>query len=336
MPVPSSRRQFLKSIGLASGVLAITPASIGTAFGQHTTAPSQKQDNVIRFGVIADVHQDYQPDAQRRLRDFITAASLEKPDFIIQLGDLSHGKGMDKILPIWNEYQGDKYHVLGGHEMDFLTKDEVVKKQQMPGNYYSFDHGDYHFVVMDLNYILEDGKCIDFSKGNYFKCKYHEREVIHPEQLEWLKKDLEATEKPTIIFSHAGLDESWNQGGSPSRHEVRKIIFEANQQAYPKKKVIACFCGHNHVDEYAAIQGVHYFQINSASYWIGSVKGKLSRGSIAEYKDSLYAIVTLNPAESTITIDGVQSEFIPPTPTREHTLNANLLFPEIKDRKVSY
>ena len=88
---------------------------------------------------------------------------------------------------------------------------------------------------------------------------------------------------------------------------------------------MACFNGHHHLDYEINMNGIWYIQINSMSfYWVGT-KNACVRYSkeideqfpaikcTAPYKDSLYAMVTLD-TDGTIHIDGVQSDWVGPSP----------------------
>lgn len=285
-----------------------------------------KNKKVIKFGIISDVHDD-----TTRIRTFIEQAKNEKLDFIIQLGDMSNGKKQSNqnMLAIWNSYPGTKYHVLGNHEFDYSTKAEIIQRQEMPGAYYSFDCGVYHFIVLDCNFIKKDGKFIDFAKANYYISK-DSRDLINPEQVAWLKEDMQKTDKPIIIFSHQTFDDITIRGSNPipNRSEVRQLIDELNSIPTAKQKVIACFAGHDHLDHYNQINGVHYFAVNSA--W-GFKSG-------LEIKDSLFGFITMNDKKHTISIKGVQSEFKknPPTDKDYGHYPKDLIFPFIRDRVVNY
>lgn len=144
-----------------------------------------------------------------------------------------------------------------------------------------------------------------------------------PEELEWLKSDLEKTDKLTVIFSHQALD---NVGGGscPNRREERTLFRKINENN--GHKVIACFCGYNHMDAYMEIEGIHYFQVNSASYYWTNDADHYSNGHMIEYKDVLYAFVTINLDLNQITIKGVKSEFLPPAPKIEDFQGADKVY----------
>ncbi|MDX1284694.1 MAG: metallophosphoesterase [Draconibacterium sp.] len=276
--------------------------------------------DTVRFAVCTDVHQDLIHDAPDRIGRFVEGAERENVDFIIQLGDfcLPFEKN-EPFLKIWNSFDGPKYHVLGNHDMDVSPKIFIQDFVGMENSYYSFDKGDFHFVVLDANFLKKDEQYISYSGGNYFS-DFSSRAHIPPYQVEWLKNDLEQTEKTTIIFSHQSL-EHW--GGIKNRKVIWEVFKDANKD---KKKVVACFCGHDHEDRYKEIEGIHFIGINSISNaWVGEefkYSGRFPE-SIEEkfpnlkytlpYRDPVYAFIEISK-KGTIKIEGIQSYFVKPGP----------------------
>jgi len=323
-----NRRNFIAKLGLAT-------AAIGAGSLKSFAFPSSKtpMGKAIRIGWITDLHHGYIKDATQRLEAFLAEASKHTLDFILQGGDFCHPTEEAKnFVRLWNQYDGERYHVLGNHDMDLGTKQQVMDLWGMKEKYYSFDKGNFHFIVLDCNYILKEKKYIDYAKSNYY-IDQQNRDLINPEQIEWLKDDLAKTNKQTIIISHQAFDEIWDGWSVPNRHLVRKVIDDANNRT-DFQKVIACFCGHHHVDDHSYINKVHYFQMNSASYYyVGDGFG--SDGSKAVYKDPLYAFVTIDPSGHII-IEGKQSRFVSPTPTDTKHPDAPRLSAGISNRKESF
>src|SRR5690606_37895957 len=99
---------------------------------------------------------------------------------------------------------GPRYHVVGNHDFDSLSKEAfqgVVENTGIPRDktFYSFDHGGVHFVVLDACF-LEDGT--PYAPGNFGWTETY----IPKEQLDWLASDLGATDAPAIICTHQLLD----------------------------------------------------------------------------------------------------------------------------------
>ncbi|PSL44387.1 calcineurin-like phosphoesterase family protein [Chitinophaga niastensis] len=307
-----NRRKFVQQLSMGAAAMMLPFTSVALT--------GQSVARSLKFGMVADPHRDLIPDADRRLDAFMEQADLEKPDFIINLGDFCFGKEKNKsFLQRFRQFTGPGYHVLGNHDMDMNTKAEMVGFLGMSNRYYSFDCKDYHFVVLDANHLYQDGKFIDYQHGNFYVDDAF-REFIDDQQIEWFKADIAATGKPVIVFSHQSL--SHYLYGVKNRLALQLIMEEENRKA-GFKKVFACFNGHDHIDLHREMNGINYFEINSLSYqWFGvknldRYEKKLyeeykSLPNIAMYKDPLYAFVTIS--NSTLTVKGVRSTWVPPSP----------------------
>lgn len=305
-------------------------------------AACQKETKPVTFAVVSDLHQDIAHDAEERLGTFLRAANDNQVDFIIELGDFCMPKEENKpFLKRWQDYAGEKYMLLGNHDMDNCSKEEVMQFIGMNNRYYSFDKGDFHFIVLDPNNIYDGEKYIPYENGNYFG--YGEKvSYVDPEQVEWLKKDLQATDKRCIIFSHQSFECS-----SQNREEIRKIFEDENLRAGYKKVAVA-FSGHDHTNYMKEINGIAYIQINSASnQWVGEKYACPERFSdeinqkrpalkyTLPYKDALYGIVTLTG--DGMQLKGVKSEFIAPGPEELGiTDRPQPLVPWIEDLKLTF
>ena len=305
-------------------------------------AACQKETKRVTFAVVSDLHQDIAHDAEERLSTFLRAANDNQVDFIIELGDFCMPKEENKpFLKRWQDYAGEKYMLLGNHDMDNCSKEEVMQFIGMNNRYYSFDKGDFHFVILDPNNIYDGEKYIPYENGNYFG--YGEKvSYVDPEQVEWLKKDLQSTDKRCIIFSHQSFECS-----SQNREEIRKIFEDENLRAGYKKVAVA-FSGHDHTNYMKEINGIAYIQINSASnQWVGEKYACPERFSdeinqkrpalkyTLPYKDALYGIVTLTG--DGMQLKGVKSEFIAPGPEELGiTDRPQPLVPWIEDLQLTF
>ncbi len=333
----TSRREFIKlsSVGVVSLFFQFSC--------KDDPAPVLSK---VTFGICADVHKDIQPDAEDRLRTFIQKMNGEEVDFIIQLGDFCFPKDKNKdFFEIWTQFMKDRYHVLGNHDMDKSSKDEIRSFLGMERSFYSYDVKDFHFIVLDLNFFRNDqGEVVDYNKGNYFSHPEDARGIIPDEQLAWLEEDINNTDKHTVVFSHQSLLYSSGNG-----EKVRAILEKADQEA-SFKKVIACINGHHHNNVYDRIKDIPYININSMSYhWVGEkyvcpdrypeeiMKAYPEAKYIAPYNDPLYALVELT--NKSLKITGIKSDFMPPTPADlgiPEPHDPNRLIAEISDREVRF
>ncbi len=295
------------------------------------------RNETVRFGICADVHREIMHDVDLRLRTFVEKMNEEEVDFIIQLGDFCQPQPHNlPFLDIWNRFDGPGYHVLGNHDMDNDLGDrfdieEAVAYFGLPHRYYSFTKKGHHFIVLDGN--DEDGE----------------------EQLAWLRQELAETTIPVILFAHQSVEWTMNIGD-----QVREVLEEANRNA-DKKKILAVFNAHHHIDHVSIVNGIYYVHVNSMTYhFVGRnhiVQERYGRymdrryhkiQETAPYKDPLYAIVTIE-GDGTISIKGTQSEWVGPSPceigrtrvytqpdgTRINLNEAGAIVPIIRDRVLS-
>lgn len=295
----------------------------------------------ILFGICADVHQSEERDNTWRMERFIDEATERNADFIIQLGDfVLPDEAGARLLKEWNRFQGPKYHVLGNHDTEGPGgKKAVMEFQGQKENYYSFDMGNYHFIVLDNNYMKNNGEYEDYHEGNQrkdcFNC------YIPDVQLEWLAKDIDATDKRCFIFTHAAL--AVGDWVVYNLHHLMDVFYLANQKA-GYNKVTMCFSGHDHADAYLFKGGVHYQLINSMSHkYIGTNYSHYSSKCkeveeyygktdwLVPYKEPLYAFVRLKE-NGLIQIIGKQTEYVGNSPLELHW--EHYTAPQISYREV--
>ena len=298
----------------------------------------------LKFGIFADLHVDIIHDTDDRLKVFLKEARNENVDFIIQLGDFCYPDenkicicktenlpvnlknalttpsyaNKDLIRSLYKDFEKPSYHVIGNHDCDMCSKKQILEYHDAKyGPFYSFDFGDFHFVVLDANYFMEDGEYYSYENGNYFDKnpgKTRTLPYIPPHELDWLKADLDSTDKPSVIFSHQSLCE--NTSRAILHADVFRSIIKNR-----KSPVLICFNGHTHLDGARMNDGVWYMHVNSMSnHWLGSEHSCLERYSpeidekfpdirhVAPYSDSLFAIVEID--ESGARIKGRRGKFV--------------------------
>jgi len=258
-----SRRVFLKSTAsvlASSGVLSLSCARQGLLPDRRKAA---------RFGIVTDCHYaDANPAGTRfyreslgKLGECVARMNAEKVDFLIELGDFKdQGRPpveretlayLEDVEAVLQRFEGRTYHALGNHDMDSISKAQFLERVTNTGipanrSYYSFDVNGLHAVVLDPNYRTDGA---DYNHGNFDWTDAN----IPPHELEWLRKDLEATSSPVVIFMHQLLD---GTGAVYIKNaaEVRAVL-EASG------KVLAVFQGHHHTGSYSLIKGIHYYTL---------------------------------------------------------------------------
>ena len=269
-------------------------ACAGTALGSLSCVPghlSTRHRRPVRFGIVTDCHYaDAEPAGTRfyresldKLSECVARMNAEGVDFLIELGDFKDQdrppvedrtlQHLRRIETVFGGFNGPRYHVLGNHDMDSLSKrqflEHVVNTGVDPGrSYYSFDVRGLHGVVLDANYRA-DGS--DYDHGNFDWTDAN----IPPHELDWLRQDLAASHRSTIVFVHQLLD-----GTGPvyvkNAPEVRQVLQDSG-------RVLAVFQGHHHEGAYSCIEGIHYYTLK------GVVEG-------SGVENSSYAIVEGQPS----------------------------------------
>lgn len=310
-------------------VIAAAPlAAFAAAFPRSEAAPAAP----LRFGLITDVHQDVMPDGVDRVTAFADAMTKLKVDFVCQLGDFCQPKPANRpCLAAFERFKGDRYHVLGNHDMDGgFTREKAVAFFGMPARYYSFEKGGVRFIALDGN--DPGGKA-----GGY-------KRFIAKDQLDWLTKELAAATGPVVVLVHQPFDDQ--PGGIENHEAVRAVLKAANADG---PKVAAVFSGHFHKDYVRTIDDILYAQINSASYfWMGDKYAHKSYDAethkkcpqlevTCPYKEPLWAVVTIDRGAGTITIEGKATEWVGGSPWdvggTEATHDTKTVRPKISPRE---
>ena len=289
----------------------IVSAQVKKTLDIHEAQKEKIKNPIVSFGVCADVHQDIIHNGEERMSIFVDDMTQKKADFIIQLGDFCYPeKDNDTFMSIFRKFDENAFSVIGNHDRDNgVSKEKVIEYYKMPAAYYSFDKNEFHFIVMDGN---EEGA---FADDGYLQ-------AISEAQMEWLKDDLTATDKKTIVF----ILQSLIYDLANYREDVREIFSSQNLDD-GSKKVIACFNGHKHSDKINQVDGIWYITINSMSdIWVGKkyehkIKGihdsiYLKRPDlkyVCPFVDPLYAFVTIDNTGS-IVIKGQTSSWMLPSP----------------------
>ena len=327
----SSRRRFLKHVGITV---------VASGFRWNVPAATRTVLHPVLFGLCADPHKDIMHDADSRLRAFVDAAHRERADFLLQLGDFCRPYEKNRsFLKTWERFAGPRYHTLGNHDNDGgFTARQVLDFWGLDRRYYSFDHGGWHFLVLDGNEKKPTGPAPGYPR------------YIGADQLAWLEGDLRRTNAPSLVFSHQSLED---ESGVENGGEVRAVLEDANRSA-GWRKVGVCLSGHHHIDFEKEINGIHYVQINSMSYsWLGERYQHVRYGPEVDkafpsikytvpYREPLYAFCRLEP-HGRLSLEGVRSEFVGPSPWElgmpqqtGTSHDPDRLVPRISDRKLAF
>ena len=173
----------------------------------------------------------------------------------LTLGDLSwdlywytNKFALPQYVEQMNKVNTTIFNVIGNHDNDPYASNDwdaaLPFKELVAPNYYSFNLGDVHYVVLDnINYVNNGG-----SNGNVGDRSY--RGVVVKEQMDWLKKDLATLKNkntPIVIAMHIPLYSrpSFNVSGNQSNSyrldnasEIVSVLSEFNN--------VNILTGHSH------------------------------------------------------------------------------------------
>ncbi|MEN8252119.1 MAG: metallophosphoesterase, partial [Patescibacteria group bacterium] len=176
----------------------------------------------LKIGIITDTHvhpnridrNDKSENAPRYLnekhvkpiRNFVSQMQVFQPDFVVHLGDVIEGTGDSDTVGIMGlqlvEAELSKagvpiYWAVGNHDLRSVTKEQFKETLSLESLDQMFDVGDYRFIILDANYSKENTPRSP-EGGGYI------RGNLHPDTIEWFKKQLE-TDKKVFVFIHHGV-----------------------------------------------------------------------------------------------------------------------------------
>lgn len=174
------------------------------------------------FGIVTDIHmadkdtvgdRNYR-DADEKLADAVAAFNADGGiEFVMMIGDYIEGYGstnsaqalvdLAQIEAVYDNLSMPRYYCLGSnHDPEELTKAQLIANCGATAMYYSFDVNNLHVVVLDAAYnSYDDDSSYEPGSINWTRGAW-----VSPTQIGWLKADLAATSKETIVFCHFALD----------------------------------------------------------------------------------------------------------------------------------
>jgi len=228
--------------------------------------PAAQAPPLVRFGVVTDIHYaDTDPVGTRayresigKLAECVQVMNAKGVAFLVELGDFKDQDKtpdeartlgyLQKIESVLAGFRGPRYHVIGNHDTDSLSKAQYLAAAPNAGivpnaTRYTFVSGGVRFVVLDASH-RRDGS--DYDHGNF---DWSDSNIDTP-QLDWLTKTLAASADPAIVFVHQQLDGS-GAYYVKNAAAVREVLEKSG-------KVIAVLQGHRHEGAFSTINGIPY------------------------------------------------------------------------------
>jgi 3',5'-cyclic AMP phosphodiesterase CpdA len=283
-----NRRDFLRNSAIGSA--AIFAGCAGT---RDLFSPDERRHRgEFSFVHLTDQHVRSKRRGDEGYRACIADVKKLKPSFALMGGDgpfdgcynpkeeFTHQISLYKTI---NDQLGCPwYHCIGNHDVLGLSKNRkvpiddpdmgrkyIMDQLAMPRDYYSFDHGDWHFVV--LNCIHE----IEADHGPSYDSR------IGEEQLHWLAHDLGRANRPTMVVTHIAVISAADQvGGNTSAPAIHggTVCLDTKdvRNVLERHGVKAVLQGHRHMAEDYLYNGVWYLSGDavSACWWSGTWAGR--------------------------------------------------------------
>ncbi|WP_439184962.1 metallophosphoesterase [Carboxylicivirga taeanensis] len=281
-----NRRQFIQTSSWVAGGLVLSPFLSGCGAGE------------LAFGWVTDIHYAQAPvkwdryfsESREKLAEAMLLYNDGQMDFVIETGDFKDEEPIPikentlqylrDIEAVFKHFTGPRYHVLGNHDVDSISKTEFQSVIRNTGispdkTYYSFVQKNWRFIVLDACFRA-DG--VPYDTNNF---KWYDTSIPE-EQLQWLEMELARSKEPVCVFVHQPLDGEGKLFVN-NAEQVRQVLEGSG-------KVTAVFQGHRHEGDYKVINGIHYITQKAMVDFSGMT-------------NSSYSVVRLSP-EGLVTIQG--------------------------------
>ena len=286
----TKRREFM------AATLGGMAAAGGVAHAAAAKAENEGERRVLRFAHFTDIHIGSEGNTLGLAAGLRHMQALgDRPEMLINGGDIvwdamgateeranEQYALVEKVLK--KECHIPIKHCLGNHDVwghykkdSKTTGNERLWGKKLPmavlgmdKRYYSFDHGNWHFLVLDSVYLTEG-----YYKGG-----------LDEEQFEWLEKELAAAkDKHVVVVSHIPIFSAaacffnhnaeengyWEVQGRLMHLDARRLtnLFAK----HPNVKL--CISGHLHMVDRVEYKGTTYICAGAVSgnYWKGSHHG---------------------------------------------------------------
>jgi hypothetical protein len=222
------------------GASAVALCLVASLCAVAVAAESQP---LFRFAILSDRTGGHTPGIYPRV---IEEINLLNPDFVVTVGDQIEGYGedyersdaeWDSVLVLLDALEAPLYLTAGNHDIWDDESEAMYKARTGFDPYYSFDHENTHFVVLDNS-------------------RFDVAAEFPEEQMKWLKDDLARNSEAEniFVFLHKPL---WAQTlvmGEP----------DALHETFVEYGVDAVFNGHLHHYFSTEFDGIDYTVVGSS------------------------------------------------------------------------
>ena len=212
-------------------------------------------EEAVKFGLINSVESQ-----TSKLQEAVDDFNEWEADFVIEIGDFIDSESEDDALSdleavenIYSDLTMSRYYGFGNHDLDWLTKQQFMNNTAMSQKYYSFDCGDFHFIVLDPMYDESGNDVEDCHDTIGSDCPFQNTIYVSDEEKTWLENDLANTSKKTIVFMETHFEGNYAIGNAA---EIRSVLENSG-------KVIATFSGNSGQNDKITINGIDHYRMRA-------------------------------------------------------------------------
>ncbi len=262
---PITRRHFLGHMVTGLSLLA------GGCAKKYTLPIRGSDKGSLRLVFYTDVHARLEWNTPAAMEKAAHAINACNADLVIAGGDLiteGFASSVARSAPRWDAYmrmhrsiEAELYPAIGNHDLVGANPSDGAEASSNPRavflsrmglkqTYYSFDAVGYHFAILDAIQITGD--------------EYAYQGFIEPEQMAWLKADLDRVPQgaPIILITHIPLLTAFysaTEGATAAAPRNRVVVNSRDVfKVVEKHNVIMVLQGHLHVEEMIRWQGTAF------------------------------------------------------------------------------
>lgn len=271
----------------------------------------------LKLAIVTDIHHGptrYTKQGAAALplletvRDRIAASDT---DLVVDLGDrisnVDHDTDaglMRDVMSVFAGVTGARAHLLGNHDMHYLSRAENEAILGRPLGSLSQDMKGRHLVFWQ----------IDLSG------RFPDRPIPSDADLDWLRRDLANTTLPSVIFTHVPLDGEAMTGNYYFQNNTASATLRHTQAAREiieaSGKVILCVAGHVHRNHNTTIDGIRYLTVQSLAESYTTEGAASGAWADIEIDDQIrWTVHGGDPMRYEAPVRGLNAHWTPPLPS---------------------
>lgn len=254
----------------------------GILFLTYTQQINARQDSqpVVRFGVVADIqycdreaaNNRYYRNSLQKLNACVEDLNKAGVAFTVNLGDLVDrysASDVEDVFDCLHKLDKKCYNTTGNHDYGGISDNtQLFQRFEMPAEYYTFEYGDWMFIMLNTNEIALYSNVKGTEKEKELatllsSLKSEGRRNVQPynggiskKQMEWFEKqliDAEQRGKRVIVLSHHPL---FPDNGLSALND-REIIECMSRFSCVK----AAISGHHHPGAFGELNGIPFITV---------------------------------------------------------------------------